>query len=316
MPAARRRSAAERNARQSAPRAGGRSAGGRRPRPTSAGKAPAPPQRKHSDLLGRILVAIPAAVLAVVFVDFGGLAWTLLVAALACVCLAELYPLLERWRPLSIVGYAGTVGMCLVAYFGDLSGVIGVAVATLPVMVLGILARGESERATLSIAATLLGVFWIGFSFAHAVLLRGLMLGTHNIGKGLVIDVLVGTFVADAAAYFGGRLFGRHLLAPTISPKKTVEGLGCGVIAAILSVFCATLFQPWLPHDVALLMGIAIAALGPLGDLFESLIKRNAGVKDAGVLFGAHGGALDRLDAISFTIVAAYYVSLAIPGVH
>jgi phosphatidate cytidylyltransferase len=254
---------------------------------------------------------VPAAILAIVFVDIGGIGWTLLVALLACACVSELYSLLEEWRPITLVGLVGVVGMCLAAHFGNSRDVLGLAAATLPLMFLGIVARGDSRRSTLSIAATLLGVVWIGFAFSHAVLLRE----TYH-GQGLVIDVLVGTFVADTAAYFGGRWFGRHLLAPTISPKKTIEGLGCGMLAAIVAVFCATLFQPWLPHGTALLLGLAIAVLGPIGDLFESLLKRDVGAKDAGVMFGAHGGALDRLDAVSFTIVAAYYIAVTVPALH
>ncbi|MGH2842632.1 MAG: phosphatidate cytidylyltransferase [Solirubrobacteraceae bacterium] len=272
--------------------------------------------RGRSDLASRILIAIPAGVLAIVFVDLGGIAWTLLVAIMACACLTELYTLLEEWRPIPAVGLIGAVGMCVAAHFGDLRDVIGVAVAMLPLLFGGIVLRGESRGATLSIAATLLGIYWIGFSFAHAILLRELTAGGHDIGKGLVLDVLIATFVSDAVAYFGGRAFGRHPLAPTISPRKTVEGLGCGVLAAFLAVFCAELFQPWLPHGTALLLALAVAILGPIGDLFVSLIKRDAGVKDTGVIFGAHGGALDRLDAISFTIVAAFYVAIAIPGAH
>ena len=254
-------------------------------------------------------MAVPAAVLAIVFVDRGGIGWALVVTILACACLAELYPLLTGWRPIPAVGYLGVIGMCAAAHFGhNDADVMGVATVTLPLVFLAILTRGDSTGATMSIAGTLLGVFWIGFGFAHAVLLRQV-----PEGKGIVIDVLVGTFVADTVAYFGGRMFGRHPLAPTISPKTTSEGLGCGMLGAVLAVLVAGLFQPWLPHGTALLLGIAIAILGPIGDLFESLIKRDAGAKDAGSLFGAHGGALDRLDAVSFTIVAAYYIWTAAP---
>ncbi len=264
--------------------------------------------RGGSDLMARIVVAVPAAVVAIAFVDVGGTAWAVVVALLGVACLTELYSLLEEWRPISIVGFLAVAGMCLAARYGQLRDVIAVAVATLPLVFLGIVVRGESRGATLSIAGTLLGVVWIGFAFAHAVLLRETFYG-----KGLVIDVLVGTFASDTFAYFGGRVFGRHALAPGISPKKTWEGLGLGVIGAILAVFIAGAFQPWLPHGTALLIGAEIAILGPIGDLFESLVKRDAGAKDAGRLFGAHGGALDRLDAVSFTIVAAYYIALTIP---
>jgi phosphatidate cytidylyltransferase len=128
----------------------------------------------------------------------------------------------------------------------------------------------------------------------------------------VTIDVLVGTFLGDTAAYLGGRLFGRRPLAPQISPHKTVEGLFCGMLIAVLSVFVAGLFQLWLTQGDALLLGLAVAVLGPLGDLFESVVKRDAGAKDAGHVFGAHGGALDRLDAVIFTTVAGYYIWLAL----
>ena len=104
----------------------------------------------------------------------------------------------------------------------------------------------------------------------------------------------------------------RRPLAPTISPNKTVEGLFCGMLIAIVSVFVAGLNQTWMTQGDALLLGLAVAVLGPLGDLFESVIKRDADTKDAGNLFGAHGGALDRLDAVIFTVVAGYYIWLAL----
>jgi len=164
--------------------------------------------------------------------------------------------------------------------------------------------------ATVAIAGTLLGVYWIGLAFAHAVMLRQ---APH--GSGVIIDILVGTFLADTGAYVGGRLFGRRPLAPQISPRKTVEGLLCGMLVAIVAVYLAGLYQDWLSHGDALLLGLTVAIVGPLGDLFESAVKRDAGTKDAGHLFGAHGGALDRLDAVIFTIVAGYYVWLAVsPG--
>lgn len=84
------------------------------------------------------------------------------------------------------------------------------------------------------------------------------------------------------------------------------------MLIAILSVFVAGLNQPWLTQSDALLLGVTVAVLAPLGDLFESLVKRDADVKDAGHVFGAHGGALDRLDAVIFTVVAGYYVWIAI----
>jgi phosphatidate cytidylyltransferase len=275
-------------------------------RRTAAAQSP----RRRSDLLARVFVAVPAAVLAIVFVDIGGVGWMLLMAILACACLNELYRMLPGWRPVPAVGFVVAVGMCFAARYGTLADVVGAALAGAPLAFLAILLRGQSEDATVSIASTLLGILWIGFAFSLAVLLRQV---PHGVGKGILIDVMVGTFIGDTAAYLGGRMFGRHPLAPTISPKKTIEGLGCGALASIVSVVIAGLYQEtWLPHGTALLLGIAVAILGPIGDLFESLIKRDAGTKDAGSMFGAHGGALDRLDAIIFTIVVGYFFAIQI----
>ena len=259
-----------------------------------------------SDLLSRILVAVPAAVLVIVLIDLGGLAWALFMIAIGWACLLELYGMLARWRPVSVIGIAAAAGMVLAARYGNPRDVLEVAVATLPVLFLAVVARGQGH-ATTAIASTLLGVFWIGFAASHGELLREL---PH--GNGVVVDVLVGTFLGDTGAYFGGRLFGRRPLAPTISPHKTVEGLICGMLLAIVSVFLAGLFQAWLSQTDAVWLGLAVAILGPIGDLFESAVKRDAGTKDSGRLFGPHGGVLDRADASLFTIIAGYYVWFAL----
>jgi phosphatidate cytidylyltransferase len=135
------------------------------------------------------------------------------------------------------------------------------------------------------------------------VLLRGL---PH--GSGIVVDVLVGTFIGDTGAYFGGRLFGKRPLAPAISPNKTVEGLLIGMVCAVFAVWIAGRYQEWLPGTHALVLGHGVAIVAPIGDLFESFVKREARTKDSGRLFGAHGGALDRLDAVLFAVVAGYYI--------
>jgi phosphatidate cytidylyltransferase len=156
-------------------------------------------------------------------------------------------------------------------------------------------------------AVTIFSIWWIGLAFAHAVLLREL---PH--GAGIVVDVLVGTFLGDTGAYFGGRMYGQRPLAPNLSPNKTVEGLLIGMLTAVVATWFAGLYQDWLPGTSALLLGIGVALSAPLGDLFESLVKREAQTKDTGRLFGAHGGALDRLDAVLFSIVVGYYVWVSV----
>jgi phosphatidate cytidylyltransferase len=260
---------------------------------------------RGSELLTRILVAVPAAVLVIVFIDVGGLAFALFMIGVGWLAQIELYRMLARWRPLAVVGLAATAGMVLAARYGDRRDILEVMVITVPVLFLMVVARGQGH-ATTAIASTLLGVYWISLAVTHGELLREL---PH--GNGVVLDVLLGTFIGDTGAYLGGRMFGRRPLAPRISPHKTWEGLVVGMLSAIVAVFLAGTFQTWLTQGDAILLGLAVAIVGPIGDLFESVIQRDAGTKDTGHLFGPHGGILDRADAALFTIVAGYYVWLA-----
>ncbi|MGB2710568.1 MAG: phosphatidate cytidylyltransferase, partial [Conexibacter sp.] len=237
----------------------------------------------------------------------GGIVWTLALLAVGCLCLHELYELLRPVRPVRLAGFLGLAGLLAAALYGTQFHILLAAVAVVPVL-FALTAWGPGrEHATLAMSVTLLGIYWIGFALAHAVLLREL---PH--GSAIVIDVLVGTFIGDTGAYLGGRAFGRRPLAPQISPNKTVEGLAIGMLTAVAAVFAAGLYQDWLSSGEALLLGIGVALAAPVGDLFESFVKRDVGVKDTGAAFGAHGGALDRVDAALFAAVVGYYVWYAL----
>ncbi|MGD1058645.1 MAG: phosphatidate cytidylyltransferase, partial [Solirubrobacteraceae bacterium] len=289
-------------------------AGARNPNP---GRAPAPDRRararrparrprrrERSEMSARILAAIPAIAVALFLVIEGGIVFTLGMFVLGAVCLHELYSMYERARPARLAGFIALAGLLVAALYGDQFQVLLVAVAALP-LVFG-LTLLQPRPSVGAIAVTLLGIYWIGFALAHAVMLRGL---PH--GLGIVIDIAVGTFLGDTGAYLGGRMFGRRPLAPSISPNKTVEGLVIGMLFAILGVWIAGRYQEWLPGTHALVLGLGVALVAPVGDLFESFVKREAGTKDSGGLFGAHGGALDRLDAVLFAAVVGYYIWFA-----
>ncbi len=263
--------------------------------------------RQRSELGARILVAVPAIAFALAIIDAGGLIFALGLVAIALVCVAELFRMFAHARPARLAGFLGVIGLILAARYGGPPQIVIVLAAS--VLVTFVLAEAGigREAPVASIAVTMLAVWWIGLAFAHAVLLRDL---PH--GNGIVIDVLIGTFLGDTGAYLGGRGYGRRPLAPRLSPNKTLEGLVIGIVAAVIGVLVAKLYQDWLQLKDALLLGVAVALAAPLGDLFESTIKRDAGVKDSGRLFGVHGGALDRLDATMFTIVVGYYVWLAV----
>jgi phosphatidate cytidylyltransferase len=213
----------------------------------------------------------------------------------------------RRYRPMIPVAFVVAGAMVVAAYYGSQFQIVLVGVAAFPLMFAFALTRRSWAGVTHSMAITLLGIGWIGLPFAHAVLLRELP--SH--GGALVIDVLVGTFLTDTAAYAGGRLFGRRPLAPTLSPNKTIEGLAFGLVGGTMGFWFAGLYQDWLPGLDALVMGICIAVTAVVGDLFESMIKRDLKIKDSGHVFGPHGGLLDRLDALLFTIVAGYYLAVA-----
>jgi phosphatidate cytidylyltransferase len=253
------------------------------------------------ELGARILVAIPAIAFALFIVSRGGWIWTIALIALGIACMGELFTMLRHGHPVRLAGFLGLAGMLVAAQVGGPSSVLLALVATVPVVFL--LGLRQPKMGAPGLSVTALGLVWIGLPLAHAVLLRDL---PH--GDAIVIDVLVGTFVGDTGAYLGGRALGRRPLAPRISPNKTVEGWAIGVLAAVAGVWFAGLYQDWLSGYQALLLGLAVALVAPLGDLFESYVKRDAGVKDSGTLFGAHGGALDRLDAVLFAAVAGYYV--------
>ncbi len=226
---------------------------------------------------------------------------------LACAGMNEFFMMAKRARPLAPVAYVVAAAIIVVAHYEDQYEILMLLLAALPALFVAALLREKRRNIAYSIAVTVFGLVWIALPFAYAVLLRDLPL--H--GGALLVDVLVATFIADTAAYAGGRLFGRHPLAPAISPNKTVEGLAFGVVGGMMAFWFAGLYQDWLPGLDALAMGAVIAVLAPMGDLFESLLKRDLDVKDSGNLFGPHGGVLDRLDGVLFTVVAGYYLSVA-----
>jgi phosphatidate cytidylyltransferase len=228
------------------------------------------------------------------------------IGLLGLICLHELFSMFARARPARLAGALGLIGLLLAAHLGDRETVLIAFLGCLPLTFL-VAANQRGGGGAPGISVTVLGLAWIGLALAHAVLLRDL---PH--GGALVFAVIVGTFVGDTGAYLGGRAVGRRPLAPRISPNKTVEGLAIGVLCGTAAVWWTGLSQEWFGGTKGAILGVSVALAAPLGDLFESYLKRDAGAKDTGTLFGAHGGALDRLDAILFTAVTGYYVWLAL----
>jgi phosphatidate cytidylyltransferase len=279
------------------------------PRPPQ--REPREPRRQRrgtGETAKRVLVALPWIVFAIAITVAGGIVFMLAMVAIGVLALREFDVIAERYRPLVLPAYAAVTGLVVAAHFGSAFNVLYVLAASF-LLVFAFAARPRHQNgATVSIGVTLLGVLWIGIPLAHAVLLRDLP--SH--GAALLIDVLVGTFVTDTAAYATGRMFGSHKITPNISPNKTIEGLVGGFLIGTMGFWFAGLYQDWLSGVDALLIGAAVAAVAPMGDLFESMLKRDLGTKDTGTIFGPHGGLLDRLDAVFFTIVVGYYLAVAL----
>ena len=271
---------------------------------------PAPPRHRRRRMRGetakRVAIAIPWIVFAIAITVAGGLVFAIAMIAIGLVCLREYFVMTGSLRPVDLAAYVAVPAMILAAHFGSAFNVLLLATASFPLLFVFGATRRRREGITVSLGITLLGVVWIGLPLVHAVFLRDL----PNHGAALFIDVLIGTFAADTGAYATGRMFGAHRIAPAISPHKTLEGLIGGFLIGTLAFWFAGLYQDWLSGLDALAIGAAVAAIGPLGDLFESMVKRDFGRKDTGTIFGAHGVMLDRLDAVLFTVVVGYYLSV------
>jgi phosphatidate cytidylyltransferase len=274
-------------------------------------RPPREPRRQRNALLSgetarRILVAIPWIAFAIAIVVLGGPVFAVAMAGLGLLCLREYFVMTAPLRPVQMAAYIALVAMVAAAYFGTAFNVLLLATASFPLLFFFGVRRRPRDGIVISMGVTILGAVWIGLPLVHAVLLRDL----PDHGAALLIDVLVGTFATDTAAYATGRMFGSHRITPDLSPNKTIEGLIGGFLIGTMAFWFAGLYQNWLSGADALIIGAAVAAIAPIGDLFASMVKRDLGTKDTGKLFGPHGGLLDRLDAVLFTIVVGYYLSV------
>jgi phosphatidate cytidylyltransferase len=260
-----------------------------------------------SSFWSRIVISAVGIPLVLWLVYLGGWSMFAVATVAALIGLHELYWIARTLRPVVLAGYLGALAALLGAAVGGPQWALAGFMST---FALAFVFKGVSatrQSTTVSVSLTVLGAGWIGLGLAHAVLLRDL--SEHGLLAALT--VLLAVWAGDAAAYGIGLLFGRHKLAPSVSPGKTWEGLIAGTAATIAVTFIALYKAHFLSIPQSLALGVALAVAAPLGDLFESAIKRDMDVKDSGRLLAGHGGMLDRLDALLFSWVAAYYVIAA-----
>ena len=228
-------------------------------------------------------------------------------AAAGLIALHELYRLARELRPLVLAGYGGAIGALVGAELGDAGWMLAGFLVTFPLAFVFAALAATRQSTTVALGATVLGAAWISLGLAHFILLRRLDVD----GEDAILAVLLTVFATDTIAYLGGRLAGRHRMTPVMSPGKTWEGFVTGAVAGVLVSFFAlydTAYDGWRSFVV----GAAIVLAATVGDLFESLVKRDLGAKDTGRILLGHGGVLDRIDSLLFAGPVAYYVFLAL----
>jgi phosphatidate cytidylyltransferase len=261
-----------------------------------------------SPLVSRVVVAVVGLPVVLGIVYLGGW-WLFGLAAIGAVLALHEYSLMIRsLRPLILAAYAGALASLLGAQLGGLEWIVAGFLATIPLAFFLHWIASTRQSATVAISSTVLGAAWIGLGLAHLLLLRAIPFN----GRLAIFTVLLAIFAGDIAAFFAGRLLGRHRMAPAISPGKTWEGFVAGTAATVFVAFVALYKQDYVSIGDSLILGAVIAVAGPVGDLFESALKRDMQVKDSGRILGGHGGVLDRLDAPLFAAVASYYVLRAL----
>lgn len=231
------------------------------------------------------------------------------VLALALVFVAgAAYELSRALKPLPFVAAfgAGAIPILLSIPYRQ-TGILAGAVAGLPWALLWL--AGKPETRTLrAVLAVLLMALWVGVPMAHLGLYPG---GRREVFV-LTMIAVVGPWISDSGAYFAGRFFGRHPAFPNLSPKKTVEGIAGGLLLTMLVVSPFAAVSLGYTPVKALVMGLGVSVASQGGDLFESVLKRILDVKDLGRFLPGHGGVLDRIDSLLFTVPAVYYISLLV----
>jgi len=259
-------------------------------------------------------VGIPLIILAIWF----GNPWiAIFIAAAALAGAYEFYGMasFDRREPLLYLGLLWTLALVLSPYYQSSQVLPMVVTVAILASLVCLLFRPSREKGFNQWAWTIAGALYVGWMLSYWLNLRGL-----EDGRNWVYLAMLTTFANDTSAYFIGRARGRHKLAPAISPAKTKEGAigglagavaGAAIIATVLKMISAELGDPFaLRYWQIIVLGLVVGLVAQLGDLVESLLKRQMGVKESGDLLPGHGGVLDRFDSLIFVGAVVYYYAL------
>lgn len=300
---------------------------------------PLPPQPKPAGVSNLTLRWITAALLVppVIWVCwYGGLPYVAVVITFILLGLNEFYGLISAKgaTPHRLLGNIAAASLPVIAYVGDASLATTALTATLLTLMILQTTKQEIREAIASVSETFFGVIYVGWLLSYAVSVRFIASELERrfgvpvnpeVGFFYMLFCLAAVVCSDAGAYFVGRAYGRRKLAPAVSPNKTVEGAIGGVLTGgVLAVVMKALFTLFVPGDLtkdlpwlaSFCFGMTLAAFAVLGDLIESLLKRDAAIKDAGDLLPGVGGVLDRVDSALIGIPVMYYLLLAYYWLH
>lgn len=262
-----------------------------------------------------MITALIGMAYAVYVINFGQWLYALTIIFIAMLSWHEFQRMLTHQNIHCIygIGMTGVLLLCCAAWLGNSHEAVGIlAVAVLLALTYGVILHAKCQIT--DVAFTVLGICYVGVSFAHFILLRfydesSVVQTAMDYGTAYLWVAFLGTWASDTFAYFIGSACGKHKLCPTISPGKTVEGFIGGIMGSVLvvAVFGWFIHLAWL-HSLAL--GILIGVVAPVGDLAESAMKRFVKIKDSGTLLPGHGGVLDRFDSMLFVVPTVYYYVL------
>jgi phosphatidate cytidylyltransferase len=301
--------------REAAPRARHARSGTRGADTRSGGRRPvdAPPARRGAarfdtadDMGSRVAVGVGLILLLIIAYAIGPKALVALVALVVVAALAETFGMLQRsgFRPATLLGLVAAVGLVLGAYWKGLEAVPLAIVLVFAGSMMWYILRIVQARPLANVAVTNMAFVWVAVLGTYA----SLMLRQPH-GKGLFLGVVLVAVAADIVAFVVGRWIGSRPMAPSISPNKTIEGFIGGLLGAIVvGALVGKFLTPWGGMRHGLVLGIVVGLIAPMGDLFESMVKRDLGIKDTGSVLPGHGGLMDRFDSLLLALPAAYYV--------
>ena len=265
------------------------------------------------------VVALPIIIASIVLPMWWPQTVWLFVAIAAFALAAGLFEFYSLTKKLELkadasIGYIGAAALFVGFVFDAPAKSPDLLIATLALIMIAVLIsqtfrfKVDFSKMLTGIGVTILGVIYVAFLGGFLVATRMGFENRPNLSTHLLEYFFLVIFGSDIGAYLAGRAFGKHKLAPAISPGKTIEGLIGGIVAAAGFAALATFwFFPELPYQYSITLGIVLATAGVLGDLAESAMKRGAGAKDAASILPGHGGFLDRLDSLLFGAPILYY---------